>query len=56
MSPDFPKDTFFHKGDCEHACCCRKDVESRNLKKKLISMEKPLKSIKVQVLKKHIVT
>lgn len=34
MSPNFPEDTFFHKGDCEHACCCKKDVESINLKKK----------------------
>lgn len=34
----------------------KKDVESINLKKKLISVGKPLKSIKVQVTKKPPIT
>lgn len=49
-APKFsPKTFFFYTGNCEHACCCRNKVESINLKKKLILMEKPNSPLKYKL-------
>lgn len=49
MSPKYPQRYFFYKGNCEHVYCCRNEVESINLKKKLILMEKPNSPLKYKL-------